>query len=73
MKLRDKHCTADFFLYNSSLKQGYLPPDSSLLLSPVQYRKHADRPLYLLQYANFLADLYSNDEIRPEVYCYVRN
>ena len=71
MKLRDKHCISDFFLYYPNLHQAYYPPDYNNLLSPGQARKYVDRPLYLMQYVHFLADLFTLDGNRPEIYVYV--
>ena len=71
MKLRDKHCHANFFLYHPGTGLAYEAPPPTHLLSPYQFTKHYQRPWVAVQYAHYLAALFSIDGIRPEVYAYV--
>jgi len=71
MKLRDKNCHIDYFLYDNIQKKIMEPPSTKLLLSPDQARKMDARPVLLIQYAHFLADLFTINGTRPEVYAYV--
>jgi len=71
MKLRDKNCHADFFIYRPESKTIYEPPDASILLSPIQSRKFVHRPWTVIQYAQFLGKLFRNEGApMPEVYAY---
>lgn len=71
MKLRDKDCNADVYGYFPTNKQAFMVPQSKILNSNARSRV-PNRPLYLIQYAHFLADLYSTDDgDTPEIYVYV--
>ena len=75
MKLRDKDCNADLFGYFPNRKGVFMIP-SDKILSSHAFNRVPNRPLYLVQYAHFLSDLYAieNDDFevidKPEIYCY---
>ena len=71
MKLRDKHCFTDLFMHHPATNRSYEIPPPNLFLSQAQTQKYADRPWLLIQYVHFLADLFTWNGIRPEIYSYV--
>ena len=71
MKLRDKHCHADFFAYYPHSELAYETPPAAHILSPYQYSKYIVRPWLITQYAEYLAELMTVDNARPEIYGYV--
>lgn len=71
MKLRDKHCHADFFAYHPATGLAYETPRGPHLLSPYQYTKYYQRPWLAVQFAHYLAELFEIDGIRPEIYAFV--
>jgi hypothetical protein len=71
MKLRDKNCFLDLFAYNNHTGEAYEVSPKLSLLSPAQAAKVATRPWLIIQYVHFVADLFTWDGHRPEIYAYV--
>jgi len=70
MKLRERHCVDDYYgIYPNSRR--VFKVDVAHILPKNVKQKTSDTPTNLNQFAHFAADIYTENEERPEIYVYV--
>ena len=70
MKLRERHCIDDYYGIYPNSKRAFKVDETHILPKSV-VQKISDTPTNLNQFAHFVADLYTENGERPEIYVYV--
>ena len=71
--LRNKQCHVDLFAFQPLIGVAYEMQDPTMMLSPRQKKKMTSSSRQILQYVHFLADIYTQNNSRPEIQRYRRS